>query len=96
MLMNSTLYKTCFLSLSEGRYPRVLGPVFLELKTMLSPFWSRPQQLSFLAWSRVRRSLGPKRLTQRPRLPGLPPPLVRYLTLSGAGAEVRVRKQKIK
>ena len=64
----------------------MLGPVFLELKTMLSPFWSRPHQ----------RSLGPKRLTQRPRLPGLPPPLVRYLILSGAGAEVRVRKQKIK
>jgi len=84
--------------LSEGRYPRVLGPVFLQLKTSLAPFWSRPQQLSYLAWARVRRSLGPKRLTQRPRLPGLPPPILRYLTLSSPnrGASAAVRKQKIK
>ena len=95
--MNEHFVKPVF-SLSEGRYPRVLGPVFLQLKTSLAPFWSRPQQLSYLAWARVRRSLGPKRLTARPKLPGLPPPILRYLTLSSPkrGASTAVRKQKIK
>ena len=82
--------------LSEGRYPRVLGPVFLELKAVLAPFWSRPHQLSYLAWARARRSLGPRRLSARPVLPGLPPPILRYLTLATPRASHALRKQKIK
>ena len=49
---------------SEGRHPRVLGPVFLQLKDALAPFWTRPQHLSYLAWARVRTAIGPKRLAR--------------------------------
>ena len=49
---------------SEGRHPRVLGPVFLQLKVALAPFWTRPQHLSYLAWARVRTAIGPKRLAR--------------------------------
>ena len=45
-------------SQSEGRFPRVLGPVFLQLKVTMAPFWSQPQRLRYLAWQGVRRSIG--------------------------------------
>jgi hypothetical protein len=68
--------------LSEGRHPRVLGPLYLQLKLTMAPFWSEPQQLRYLAWKSVRRSLGPKRLNAGSRQLGLPSPLRRYLTLA--------------
>jgi hypothetical protein len=68
--------------LSEGRHPRVLGPLYLQLKLTMAPFWSEPQQLRYLAWKSVRRSLGPKRLNSGSRQLGLPSPLRRYLTLA--------------
>jgi len=69
---------------SEGRHPRVLGPVFLQLKLSMEPFWSEPQDLRYLAWNSVRRSLGPRRLERASGQLGLPPPLTRYLTLAQA------------
>jgi len=66
---------------SEGRYPRVLGPVFLQLKLAMAPFWSEPQDLRYLAWNSVRRSLGPKRLEKGSSQLGLPRSLTQYLTL---------------
>jgi hypothetical protein len=68
--------------LAEGRHPRVLGPLYLQLKLTMAPFWSEPQQLRYLAWKSVRRSLGPKRLNAGSRQLGLPSPLRRYLTLA--------------
>jgi len=69
---------------SEGRHPRVLGPVFLQMKLSMEPFWSEPQDLRYLAWNSVRRSLGPRRLERASGQLGLPPPLTRYLTLAQA------------
>ena len=77
--------------LSEGRHPRVLGPLYLQLKLTMAPFWSEPQQLRYLAWKSVRRSLGPKRLNAGSRQLGLPSPLRRYITLApslGAGCQL--------
>jgi len=69
---------------SEGRHPRVLGPVFLQMKLSMEPFWSEPQDLRYLAWNSVRRALGPRRLERASGQLGLPPPLTRYLTLAQA------------
>jgi len=70
--------------LSEGKYPRVLGPVFMQLKLTMAPFWTEPQHLRYLAWNSVRRSLGPKRLGPGSQQLGLPTPLTQYLTLSNS------------
>lgn len=70
--------------LVEGKHPRVLGPLYLQLKTTMAPFWSEPQQLRYLAWNSIRKSIGPKRLAKGSRQLGLPSPLRRYLTLSSA------------
>jgi hypothetical protein len=43
---------------------------------------SEPQELRYLAWTSVRRSLGPRRLDRASRQLGLPGPLTRYLTLA--------------
>jgi len=91
--------------LSEGRHPRVLGPVFLKLKMIMAPFWTQPQHLTYLAWNSVRRSLGPKRLGrasnktsgQGLKLP-LPQPMINYLTLassSGTKPHHSVRAAKL-
>ena len=69
---------------SEGRFPRILGPIFLQLKLTMEPFWSEPQDLRYLAWNSVRRSLGPRRLQRSTCQLGLPAPLARYLTLTQA------------
>ena len=45
---------------------------------------SEPQDLRYLAWNSVRRSLGPRRLERASGQLGLPPPLTRYLTLAQA------------
>lgn len=70
--------------LVEGRHPRVLGPLYRALTTSMAPFWSEPQQLRYLAWNSIRKSLGPKRLSRGSRQLGLPSPLRRYLTLAPA------------
>ena len=67
--------------LSEGKHPRVLGPLYRQLKLAMAPFWSEPQQLRYLAWNSIRKSMGPKRLSSGSRQLGLPSPLRRYLTL---------------
>jgi len=69
---------------SEGRYPRVLGPVFLQLKLAMEPFWCEPPALRYLAWRSVRRSLGPRRLERGALQLGLPRPIATYLTLARA------------
>jgi len=70
--------------ISEGKFPRVLGPIFAQLKLTMAPFWTEPQHLRYLAWNSVRRSLGPKRLGPGSQQLGLPTPLTNYLTLGSA------------
>ncbi|CAL4102280.1 unnamed protein product, partial [Meganyctiphanes norvegica] len=41
---------------------QVLGPIFLELKTLMSPHWSQPQSLSLSCCRRIRKTLTPKRI----------------------------------
>lgn len=72
--------------LSEGKFPRVLGPVFAQLKLTMAPFWTEPQHLRYLAWNSVRRSLGPKRLGPGSQQLGLPTPLTNYITLGSSTA----------
>lgn len=67
--------------LVEGRCPRVLGPIFLQLKLDMAPFWTEPQRLRYLAWTSIRRSLGPKRLNTGSGKLGLPHALSSYLLL---------------
>lgn len=39
------------------------GPLFLQLKGSLMPFWCKPQELRYQCLKSIRRSLGPKRLS---------------------------------
>lgn len=73
--------------LSEGKFPRILGPIFAQLKLTMAPFWTEPQHLRYLAWNSVRRSLGPKRLGPGSQELGLPKPLSSYLTLGSSTAK---------
>lgn len=70
--------------LSEAKYPRVLGPLYLQLKLAMAPFWSEPQHLRYLAWNSIRKSIGPKRLNSGSKQLGLPSPLRKYLTLASS------------
>lgn len=70
--------------LSEGKHPRVLGPLYAQLRLAMIPFWSEPQQLRYLAWNSIRKSIGPKRLNRGSKQLGLPSPLRKYLTLSSS------------
>ena len=68
--------------LSEGKHPRVLGPLYRQLRLRMAPFYTQPQHLRYLAWNSIRKSIGPKRLSTGSKQLGLPSPLRRYLTLS--------------
>jgi hypothetical protein len=68
--------------LQLGRGVALNGPLFLELKLRLAPWWERPQPLRHQCARRVRRSLGPARLNDAVALGGLrlPPKLRRLVT----------------
>jgi hypothetical protein len=70
--------------LREGKHPRVLGPLYAQIRLAMTPFWSEPQQLRYLAWNSIRKSIGPKRLNRDSKHLGLPSPLRKYLTLSSS------------
>ena len=61
----------------HGRCVRVLGPVFVQLKSILSPYWRQPHPLRYAAWNVIRRHSNAGQLKQL----ALPPPLLRYLTM---------------
>ena len=42
---------------SEGQHIRLLGPVFLELKSRIRKYWSQPAELRHMCCEEVRRSL---------------------------------------
>lgn len=68
--------------LSHGRCIRVLGPVFVQLKSLLSPYWRQPQPLRYAAWTAVRRhSSSAKSWPRELQQLGLPPSVLRYLTM---------------
>ena len=68
--------------LRHGRCVRVIGPVFVQLKSMLSPFWRQPQRLTYSAWKVIRQSMGPPRLLAELDQLGLPPALHRFITMN--------------
>jgi len=67
--------------LQLGRGAALNGPLFLELKLRLAPWWERPQPLRHQCARRVRRSLGPARLNDSAALGvlRLPPKLRRLV-----------------
>ncbi|XP_050724713.1 uncharacterized protein LOC127002695 isoform X2 [Eriocheir sinensis] len=76
--MHQHILRTMF---RQSRCYKVLGPVFLELKTLMMPHWTQPPTLTSLCWRTVRHSLTPKRIhSGAPKL-GLPPPLESYILL---------------
>lgn len=76
--MRSLVMRTMF---RHASCPRVLGPLFQQIKDALSGYWSQPQGLQYSCWRALRQSLGPARLSDStPRL-GLPPTLQRYLLM---------------
>jgi len=67
--------------ISHGRHVRVLGPVFLRIKSLLSPYWRQPQRLRYHAWSTIRKTMRPSNLVQELQQLGLPPALNRFINL---------------
>lgn len=66
----------------HGRCVRVLGPVFVQLKAILSPYWRQPPPLRYAAWTVIRKRASPARSWTRDlQQLGLPPPILRYLTM---------------
>ena len=77
---------------TEGKHPKVLGPLYLKLKLAMCPFWSEPQHLRYLAWNSIRRSIGPKRLSSRSQQLGLPVALRKYITLASSSSTSKLKK----
>ncbi|XP_045109802.1 uncharacterized protein LOC123503816 isoform X2 [Portunus trituberculatus] len=80
--MHQHVLRTMF---RQSRCYKVLGPVFLELKTLMMPHWTQPPTLTFLCWRTVRHSLTPKRIQSGAPQLGLPPPLESYILLGEPG-----------
>jgi hypothetical protein len=65
----------------HARSPRVLGPIFQQIKSALAGYWNQPQGLQYSCWRAVRRAVRPLSIAAAtPRL-GLPSPLQRYLVM---------------
>lgn len=64
-----------------GKCTRAVGPLFLQIKQAMSAYWREPQSLSYLCLKTIRKSIGPKNLSQRTEQLQLPRPLTSYLQL---------------
>ena len=51
--------------LIEGKAFNAHGPLFIRLKRLMAPYWSRPLTLKYSCMKQIRRSMGPKRLSRR-------------------------------
>ncbi len=69
--------------LALGRGAALNGALFLQLRLRLSPWWRQPQPLRHQSARRVRRALGPKRLSDDRAVAalGLPRKLGRYVRM---------------
>lgn len=76
--MHGLVLRTMF---RHSRCYRVLGPVFLQIKTAMALHWSRPQDLRALCRRTIRRAVGPSRLHHAAPALGLPTALQEYLLL---------------
>ncbi|XP_071533230.1 uncharacterized protein [Panulirus ornatus] len=76
--MHQHVLRTMF---RQSRCYKILGPVFLELKTLMMPHWMQPASLTSLCWRTIRNSLTPKRIYSGTPQLGLPPPLQSYILL---------------
>lgn len=65
-----------------GSSPEAHGPLFRRIRGLASPYWLQPPQLRLLAVKSIRRSMGPKRLSNKEvtRLK-VPRKLQRFVTL---------------
>lgn len=76
--MRSLVLRTMF---RHARCPRVLGPIFQQIKTALAGYWSQPQGLQYSCWRAVRTSLASTSLAASTPSLGLPPTLQQYLLM---------------
>ncbi|XP_049839085.1 uncharacterized protein LOC126284297 isoform X1 [Schistocerca gregaria] len=75
--MHRTVMRTMF---RHARCVKVLGPVFLQLKSQMKRYWTQPLELRFLCRKAIRGAVGPQRLAQGGAAQlGLPPPLQKYV-----------------
>ncbi len=80
--MHSHVMSTMF---SHARCYNILGPIFLQIKLAMSPYWSQPQSLKFLCRSVIRKTIikEPGRFINNDSVSSLmlPPSLQSYLML---------------
>lgn len=62
-----------------GHSAEIMGPLFVDLRSILQPFWSQPLSLVHLARNSIRKSLGPKNVAKGVTDLNLPPSLSQYL-----------------
>ncbi|XP_047098317.1 uncharacterized protein LOC124712066 [Schistocerca piceifrons] len=75
--MHRTVMRTMF---RHARCVKVLGPVFLQLKSQMKRYWTQPLELRFLCRKAIRGAVGAQRLAQGGAAQlGLPPPLQKYV-----------------
>jgi hypothetical protein len=61
-----------------------MGPVFNEIRAKMAPFWTRPQGLRYLCLRQIRKSIGPKKLSEDRLMETLniPNTMMNYLQLA--------------
>jgi len=62
-----------------GHTASVMAPLFMQLRSLIVPFWSQPLDLVHLCRNSIRRSLGPKNISLGVTQLNLPPSLSHYL-----------------
>lgn len=62
-----------------GHSATVMGPLFVELRSLVAPFWSQPLALIHLCRRSIRHALGPKNVSEGVAHLSLPPSLSQYL-----------------
>ncbi|CAK9301701.1 unnamed protein product [Gordionus sp. m RMFG-2023] len=81
--MRSAVIRSMFIQLQCFR---ILGPLFLRIKQMISPYWNQPRSLKYLASLRVsdimsKSDPGHRHSIYMSQNIGLPDPLLRYLLI---------------
>ncbi len=61
-----------------------LGPIFNEVRAKMAAFWTRPQSLRYLCLRQIRRSIGPRKLSENRLMETLniPNMMIDYLQLA--------------
>jgi len=67
---------------SSGANSSRLASLFIELKSVMAPYWRQPLPLRCLCVNRIRRALGPKHIATRAQQLNLPSSLIGHLHLN--------------